>query len=292
MDGKAMILRALKPISANEEVFINYIDTTEPFINRQYELQLRYFFTCTCFLCSVGSATQLDAFCARFNESTSPAFQAAARAHLARRSDTLVYQNRYRAFDADTALLVAAESMVSEEYGRAQMSSTPEEELAAVKKVCRTCQDSGIWPVWRFPYAQARQNLAVLCLSQQRYLDALPHMAKLYLDIYPWLLPAAHHPLRVINAMSLLKLLIFVSGSREAPSLPLDIPASLFVIGTEVMANAVKSHGAEANFTKSCLEMIQQPLDEVRLKDKSAFSEARGVEAIRLLKAYADSAKF
>jgi hypothetical protein len=291
MDGKAIFLRALKPISANEEVFINYVDTAEPFVNRQSELVQRYYFACTCQLCRQGPTTRLDKFSHPFSQSSS-AFKDEARAYLAQHTDSLRNQGLYSAFDADSALLVAAESKTNKEYERTKQCYTVEEELAALKKICRTCQESSIWPVYRFPYAQARQNLAVLYLSHQQYLDALPHFAKLYLDIYPVLLPEAHHPVRVANAMSLVKLLVVVAGTSEAPRLPLNIPATLTVVGKEALDNAVKCHGSGSSFMKTCFGILLQAYNEIRLKDENAWSEARQIEALRLLKDYADSARF
>jgi SET and MYND domain-containing protein len=291
MDGKAIYLRALKPISANEEVFVNYVDTTEPFINRQSELVLRYYFACTCQLCRHGPTTRLDKFSHPFSESSS-IFKDETRAYLAQHTESILNQGQYSAFDVDSALLVAAESKIDQEYALTKQSYAVEEEVAAIKRICRTCQDSGIWPVYRFPYAQARQNLAVLYLSHQQYLDALPHLAKLYLDIYPVLLPEAHHPMRVANAISLVKLLVAVAGTSEAPRLPLDIPATLTAVGKEALDNAVKCHGSGSSFTKICLGILLQAYDEIQLKDENAWSEARRVEALRLLKDYADSARF
>lgn len=50
-DGRRMELRALDHISKDEQIFISYIDPTQPTSIRQEELSSRYFFTCECEKC-------------------------------------------------------------------------------------------------------------------------------------------------------------------------------------------------------------------------------------------------
>lgn len=52
--GPTLTLRSLAAIPATCELFISYIDTTNPTSARQSELRSRYFFNCTCTFCSAG----------------------------------------------------------------------------------------------------------------------------------------------------------------------------------------------------------------------------------------------
>lgn len=50
-DGRKIELRALNDITKDEQIFISYIDPTQPKEIRQAELKARYFFTCGCEKC-------------------------------------------------------------------------------------------------------------------------------------------------------------------------------------------------------------------------------------------------
>ncbi|RAL03410.1 S-adenosylmethionine-dependent methyltransferase [Aspergillus ibericus CBS 121593] len=47
-DGPTLVIKALRPIPKDSQIFISYIDATNPYPRRQSELQDRYFFTCRC----------------------------------------------------------------------------------------------------------------------------------------------------------------------------------------------------------------------------------------------------
>ena len=60
MDGAEVNVRSLKPIKKDEEIFISYIDTTNPYSRRQHELKQRWFFTCKCTKCQQGPTLDED----------------------------------------------------------------------------------------------------------------------------------------------------------------------------------------------------------------------------------------
>lgn len=60
MDGPEMQLRSLRPIKKDEEVTINYIDTSNPYDRRQIELKARYLFDCKCPKCIKGLSDKED----------------------------------------------------------------------------------------------------------------------------------------------------------------------------------------------------------------------------------------
>ncbi|KAL8826335.1 MAG: hypothetical protein Q9191_003866, partial [Dirinaria sp. TL-2023a] len=53
--GPTLSVRSLTPITPNTELTISYIDNTVPYSLRNHELSTRYFFTCTCSLCSTAN---------------------------------------------------------------------------------------------------------------------------------------------------------------------------------------------------------------------------------------------
>jgi hypothetical protein len=60
MDGAEVNVRSLKPIKKDDEIFISYIDTTNPYSRRQHELKQRWFFTCKCAKCQKGATLGED----------------------------------------------------------------------------------------------------------------------------------------------------------------------------------------------------------------------------------------
>ncbi|KAI3004319.1 hypothetical protein CBS147346_5005 [Aspergillus niger] len=51
-DGPNLHIKALRPIRKDEQIFITYIDVTDPYPIRQANLQSRYYFTCHCSKCT------------------------------------------------------------------------------------------------------------------------------------------------------------------------------------------------------------------------------------------------
>ncbi|KAI2839093.1 hypothetical protein CBS11350_7797 [Aspergillus niger] len=56
-DGPNLHIKALRPIRKDEQIFITYIDVTDPYPIRQANLQSRYYFTCHCSKCSREAAS-------------------------------------------------------------------------------------------------------------------------------------------------------------------------------------------------------------------------------------------
>ena len=60
MDGPRVSVRTLRPIKKDKEIYISYIDATNPYHRRQEELQSRWFFTCRCAQCQEKATLQED----------------------------------------------------------------------------------------------------------------------------------------------------------------------------------------------------------------------------------------
>ncbi|GFN19934.1 S-adenosylmethionine-dependent methyltransferase [Aspergillus tubingensis] len=56
-DGPNLHIKALRPIRKGEQIFITYIDVTDPYPIRQHNLQSRYYFTCHCSKCTSEAAS-------------------------------------------------------------------------------------------------------------------------------------------------------------------------------------------------------------------------------------------
>ncbi|PWY70052.1 SET and MYND domain protein [Aspergillus eucalypticola CBS 122712] len=56
-DGPNLHIKAIRPIQKGEQIFITYIDVTDPYPIRQHNLQSRYYFTCHCSKCTSEAAS-------------------------------------------------------------------------------------------------------------------------------------------------------------------------------------------------------------------------------------------
>ncbi|BCS03546.1 S-adenosylmethionine-dependent methyltransferase [Aspergillus luchuensis] len=56
-DGPNLHIKAIRPIQKDEQIFITYIDVTDPYPIRQHNLQSRYYFTCHCSKCTSEAAS-------------------------------------------------------------------------------------------------------------------------------------------------------------------------------------------------------------------------------------------
>ena len=59
-DQPSLMMRSLSPIRKDEEIFISYIDNTDPFYRRQTQLKQRYCFECQCSKCQYGTSGRED----------------------------------------------------------------------------------------------------------------------------------------------------------------------------------------------------------------------------------------
>lgn len=59
-DGDELFVRAVRPIRQGDQIFISYVDTTNPTQLRRQELRERYFFDCACSKCSSPAQDKVD----------------------------------------------------------------------------------------------------------------------------------------------------------------------------------------------------------------------------------------
>ena len=168
---------ALRQISKHEEVKISYVDPTFPFDKRQEELKCRYFFDCACSSCVKGPNTPMDRFHLTAN--------AVAAGHGQESIEPMV---REVGKQAEQYLL----SLQSK-------SILLHTQVDNIKQVMKQLADTGIWPLYRYPYPQLRQELQLGLMAQNRYLEALLHSATITRPVDLVLYPQEHHPLRLMQ---------------------------------------------------------------------------------------------
>ena len=170
-------VKALREIKTGEQVFISYIDNTNPLDVRQKELLERYFFECSCSKCALGTSSREDRF-------------------LTSKPDSSVVK------DAEQGALDLLESAKQEE--------DPTYAIRKMKSAMNLLHKTGVWPVTRQPYVQLRDELIVSLLEGQRFGPAFIHSAIRHLRIDPFIFPAPWHPLRNVHAWTLVKLAIHI----------------------------------------------------------------------------------
>lgn len=263
MDGPSCSLRTLKPIDAAEEIYISYIDTTNPYHRRQSELENRWFFKCHCTKCQKGATLEEDKW-AQPLESLSVKVKEVADAiiqHEQVAQDPANYvgesQNERRA--------AALQGKAFAEYEEAQAMQDHHEAIQKLEDAMRLCHKSGIWPVHRQPFAALRDELIVNLLLTENYPIAWAQCAKRYKYILPKLYPVLFHPVRVIQTWQIAVLAAWFAGSPEgigAPSVNMGLIAMMLV--KQVLDAASLSHGPDSAFTRSVSRRAEEMMTELK----------------------------
>jgi hypothetical protein len=257
MDGPKISLRTLRPISKDEEIFINYVDVTEPFAMRRVELRSMYFFDCTCTKCKRGPTEREDQFLRAPNESERALFR-----ELPPPADDLEAAKNHLGSDDDSKLLAITQAAFR---SCADLAITdvpsPTEKLFNLHTMQRTWSMIKLWPQHRYPWPKIHNDLLLATLDLDNWFPALLFSAKIYLDIDPILYPQEHAPLRVVHTWRLVMLLILCGDGNEPTlkSLPLDHDILICALLDDLILQVPKSHGADSRFYK----MVKKKHDEI-----------------------------
>ncbi|KAH3966701.1 hypothetical protein HBI24_215170 [Parastagonospora nodorum] len=263
MDGASVSLRTLKPIKKGEEVYISYIDTTNPFHRRQTELSARWFFTCACSKCAKGATLDEDTF-AVDPSSLPQKIQEIADALLTHESSAQEPEN-YVGDTQPERRAAALQGKAFAEYEEARSLSDPAQIVDKLQDAMRLCHQSGLFPVYRQPFAALRDDLILNLLSVGDYKTAWSHCAKRYTSILPTLYPVPFHPIRVVQTWQMAVLAIYFSATPEgigAPGVNMGLIAMMLV--KQVVDAAGRSHGVESKFARSVGSKAEEMVGELK----------------------------
>ncbi|CAE7202965.1 hypothetical protein P3342_010975 [Pyrenophora teres f. teres] len=239
MDGPSVSIRTLRPIRKDKEIFISYIDTTYPYHKRQEELQTRWFFTCRCAKCQEKATLQED--------------------------NWLVPADSKFVLDPEAKQAMAqTQEQTFALYGELQKLST-EHVIHGLKQILASCYESRFYPMYRQPYAEARDVLVVNLLSVGKFQDAWAQCAKRYKYILPKLYPVPFHPVRVVQTWQMAMLAAYLASTEEgvgAPGVNMGLIAMMLV--KQVLDVAHLSHGPNNAFTKSVKEKAEEMIEELK----------------------------
>ncbi|KAJ4992084.1 MYND finger [Stagonosporopsis vannaccii] len=273
MDGAEVNVRSLKPIKKDEEIFISYIDTTNPYSRRQYELKQRWFFTCKCIKCQKGATLDEDKWAIDPKDLPQEMQQIA---EMMTENESFASNPANYVGDSKAEKYIATiQGKAFAEYEAAQRAP-PEQANEIVVNGMRLCHQSGLWPVYRQPYAALRDELIVNLLSMATYPVAWAQCAKRYKHIQPKLYPVPFHPVRVVQTWQMAMLAAYFAGEEEGIGAPgANMGLIAMMLTKQVLDAAALSHGPNSSFTKS----VQSKADEMseELKRSIGQNPDRGV---------------
>lgn len=267
------MMRSLAPIKKGEEVFISYIDHTEPFYRRRAQLELRYCFKCECSKCRLGSDQREDQW-------------AQPPENLVDKWSTLAKpMDRVEKFSKDPANYVGesqaewnlsvTQGKAYQDYEKARSYTNSALAIPALETVMRTCHQTGMWPITRQPYANSRVDVFSHMLDEGRVGLALFQMAKTYFLIDPVLYPQDFHPVRVVHTWGLAKTLVMAYSSPNDPTQAVDpgveelfergfdFVVPIWRILKKLSQDVLKSHGSGSNMTFMVHAITQQVRDGI-----------------------------
>jgi hypothetical protein len=263
MNGPAVVIRSLKPIKKNEEIFLSYVDTTNPYHRRQSELQARWFFTCKCSKCAKGATLDEDKWAIKPQDLSKEMKEAADV--MMENEDFAKDPANYVGDSQDEQRIAAIQGKAFAEYETAQRTPDTAEANQVIVNGMRLCHQSGLWPVHRQPYAAFRDELIVNLLSAGQYQIAWAHCAKRYKHVLPKLYPVAFHPVRVVQTWQMAMLAAYLAGTEEgvgAPGVNVGLIAMMLV--KQVLDASALSHGPSSAFAQSVKSKADEMSEELR----------------------------
>lgn len=263
MDGPTVSVRTLRPIKHDEEVFISYVDTTNPVSRRHVELMSRWFFDCKCEKCQNGAATDEDSWAGKANQMGQETKDMADV--IIRRDPSAIDRNNITTLSRDEQRVTAIEREVFSIYDGEQSSRDSADAIKVIQQAMQICHLSGLWPLHRQPYAALRDDLIVNLLSEGEYHIAWMHSARRYKYITPKLYPIPSHPVRVVQTWQMAMLAAYHASVEEGIRVEgANMGLIAMMLVKQVLDAAVSSHGPHTSFTQSVREKAEEMVEELK----------------------------
>jgi hypothetical protein len=253
-DGPKLVVRALDPIKAGQEVLISYIDSSAPFGVRQAELKDQYFFECSCAKCKLSNTAPQDAF-------LKPTAEFEQRISVI---DDMIPQivkdsawSRHILGDTTDLKRLSALQFYAYSFLGSPDAETMGSDPAKLRKSIIILRNTCVWPITRAPLPALYQQYSVACLGARRYNEALIALIRLYTLIDPTIYPQAYHPVRIVHAWVLATLAKAVSSEPDTPfckalqACGVDLPILFLALLQEIHNQIPRSHGVQSSFGKT-----------------------------------------
>ncbi|KAL8990604.1 MAG: hypothetical protein Q9177_000776 [Variospora cf. flavescens] len=233
----SLTVRSLQTIPEGGELTICYVDPRSTTVERQKELQAKWFFNCTCNYC----AKRLTCGQPDLPPSLSSKMSAVSLSQL---------ENEGRRLQDEAS---AAPADAVEILNRAMALFTRHKE---------------IYPLWRYPWMSIRRDLRDAQISQGDWASALGHALKIYLYIDPVLFPDAWIPHRAVETYGLLKVMLEILHELTKPQrneqlihelweYKIDFPTVIRHLSDEVERASNKGFGPRSPIAKD-LELYEK----------------------------------
>lgn len=262
MDGAEVNVRSLKPIKKDEEIFISYIDTTNPYYRRQNELKQRWFFTCECTKCQKGATLDEDKWAINPKDLPQEMQQVA---EMMIKTEGFAKDPANYVGDTNAEKYVATiQGKAYAEYEAAQRAPTDQANEIIVNGM-RLCHQSGLWSVYRQPYAALRDELIVNLLATGVYPTAWAQCAKRYKHILPKLYPVPFHPVRVVQTWQMAMLAAYFAGEEDGIGAPgANMGLIAMMLTKQVVDASALSHGPNSAFARSVKSKADEMSEELK----------------------------
>jgi SET and MYND domain-containing protein len=199
-----LVVRAMRPIPSGEEIFIKYIDITNPRSVRQSELLDQYYFECKCSKCEQGSEAREDRFLKpidQLNSTFSKVADGLIQRHTKQLERFAIGDNASPAKQRLAAISAEAFSVsgTTFDFNKGNEHASEDETRDAL----RLCLNSGMWDWARQPVPHLLRQLLVAKLSTGQTYAAWRIAAKMHFLIAPILFPSPSYPDRLLDAWAL-----------------------------------------------------------------------------------------
>ncbi|KAI1108914.1 SET domain-containing protein [Nemania sp. NC0429] len=186
-------IRALKTINAGDEIFIKYVEITNPFSVRQAELRKNYLFTCQCTKCKKGAQLEADQL-PRRPEDLEGEYRGIAERLVNRHESRL---SAFLAPGGDTQAERRVAAMQAEAYGILEKEQAT---LDEVKGAIQMCIGSKMWRWTDQPVPLLCRRLFARYLESGAIYQTFRMGVKLHFEILPALYAQEFYPDRLVNA--------------------------------------------------------------------------------------------
>ncbi|KAF1959201.1 SET domain-containing protein [Byssothecium circinans] len=268
MDGPEIELHALKDIKMDEEIYISYVDPTNPFARRQSELKERWFFNCKCSKCKKGPKQQEDLFLVDPQDAPENCKEY-ADSLLKRAESPANDPTNYIGDSLDERRMAALQGELFNAYEEQQRTDDVKHAIKICQNAVELCSSSGLWPQHRQPLPALRDDLIVHLLADGQFELAWSHCMKRHQYVTPTLYPQTHHPIRVVQTWQMAMLAQYLASASKQLAPGIDMAVITAMLVDAVHTAAKSSHGEYSAFFKSVQGKFAEVESEVLAKFES-----------------------
>ncbi|KAL9049757.1 MAG: hypothetical protein Q9162_007047 [Coniocarpon cinnabarinum] len=288
-DGVELQFRSLSPIKKGQEVFISYIDPTQPYSRRQNELDEKFYFKCQCSKCQLQWSSPNDQFLREPKPEESYSSQSLVEeshqdivravvddmeGKSVSESDPDFLGTKAPQESTTLSLFKGLRGLTfAQKYAyacfRKSNTSGKLEDLAVLNAGLQSCIRTGIWPEHRQPIPMIRQDaissyILIAHKYIESYVNAFKHALKVYFDCLPHMYSQTFHPIRVINKWTIANLAITLSAGLDNSKVKsladrgVDFGVVVWGFLKETLDNVQYSHGKGHRFAQTVLLKVDE----------------------------------